>query len=53
MEWHTLTNTKVLWGGLEQGVLDNLGLTLREGGRGRLLTGLALGGLVIETESVE
>ena len=53
MDWRIPTDTEVLWGGLEQGVLDDLGLTLRKGGRGRLLTGLALGGLVIETESVE
>ena len=53
MEWHTLTDTKVLGSGFKQGVLDNLGLTLREGSRGGLLTCLALGGLVIETESVE
>ena len=48
-----LTDTEVFWGIFKQRVLDNLGLTLREGGRGWFLTGLALSGLVIETESVE
>lgn len=48
-----LTDAEIFWGGFKQRVLDDLGLTLREGGRGWFLTGFALGGLVIETELVE
>ena len=48
-----LTDTEVLGGRFKQRILDSLGLTLREGGWGWLLTGLAFGGLVIETELVE
>jgi hypothetical protein len=48
-----LTDAKVLGGGIKQRVLDDLGLALREGSWGWLLTGLAFCGLVIESKLVE